>query len=239
MQICMQKEVKVDGKVRTDLNYPAGFMGEYVNMNRGRGGTTTRRLEYGAAAAYNWLLPHISCCTDVVQIPKTSDQFRLLYNTKGRFVLHRLVNDDEANYKLCRVNRVQISQKKIPFLVTNDGRTFRYPNPAIKVNDTVKVDLTLGKITDYIQFEVGNLCMINHGRNTGRVGIVQHIERHPGSFDIVEVKDSAGHVFATRLGNIFIIGKGPRPLITLPRGKGIKLSILEEKAVREKKTAQS
>jgi RS4NT (NUC023) domain/S4 domain len=26
--ICMQKLVKVDGKVRTDLNFPAGFMGE-------------------------------------------------------------------------------------------------------------------------------------------------------------------------------------------------------------------
>ena len=25
--ICMQKLVKVDGKVRTDLNFPAGFMG--------------------------------------------------------------------------------------------------------------------------------------------------------------------------------------------------------------------
>jgi ribosomal protein S4E len=26
--ICMQKQVKVDGKVRTDINYPAGFMGK-------------------------------------------------------------------------------------------------------------------------------------------------------------------------------------------------------------------
>jgi S4 domain/RS4NT (NUC023) domain len=26
--ICMQKLVKVDGKVRTDLNFPAGFMGK-------------------------------------------------------------------------------------------------------------------------------------------------------------------------------------------------------------------
>ncbi len=42
MQICMQREVKVDGKVRTDLNYPAGFMGEYVNVRIDRrGGTTT------------------------------------------------------------------------------------------------------------------------------------------------------------------------------------------------------
>lgn len=30
--ICKQKFVKVDGKVRTDLNYPAGFMGTWVGV---------------------------------------------------------------------------------------------------------------------------------------------------------------------------------------------------------------
>ena len=34
--------------------------------------------------------------------------------------------------------------------------------------------------------------MITGGRNLGRVGLVMHRERHPGSFDIVHVKDSAG-----------------------------------------------
>jgi small subunit ribosomal protein S4e len=29
MKIVMQRHIKVDGKVRTDPNYPAGFMGEY------------------------------------------------------------------------------------------------------------------------------------------------------------------------------------------------------------------
>jgi len=29
LAIVMQKLVKVDGKVRTDLNFPAGFMGSY------------------------------------------------------------------------------------------------------------------------------------------------------------------------------------------------------------------
>jgi len=32
-------------------------------------------------------------------------------------------------------------------------------------------------------------------------------ERHQGSFDIVHIKDSNGHVFATRLGYVFVIGK--------------------------------
>jgi len=44
----------------------------------------------------------------------------------------------------------------------------------------------------------GNLCMITGGHNLGRVGVIQHRERHPGSFDIVHIKDSLGHTYATR-----------------------------------------
>merc|ERR1711977_527531 len=76
-QIVMQRLVKVDGKVRTDPTYPAGFM-------------------------------------DVISIEKTGENFRLVYDTKGG----------------------------IPFLVTHDARTIRYPDPSIRVNDTVKVDLS-------------------------------------------------------------------------------------------------
>ena len=47
-------------------------------------------------------------------------------------------------------------------------------------------------------FNSGNICMVVGGRNMGRVGVVQTRERHPGSFDIVNVKDQAGHTFATR-----------------------------------------
>lgn len=41
----------------------------------------------------------------------------------------------------------------------------------------------------------------------GRIGVITNRERHPGSFDVVHVKDSTGNTFATRLSNIFIIGK--------------------------------
>lgn len=74
--------------------------------------------------------------------------------------------------------------------------------------------------------------MITGGRNLGRVGTVVNRERHPGSFDIVHVKDSQGHTFATRLNNVFIIGKGNKPYVSLPRGKGVKLSIAEERDKR-------
>ena len=46
---------------------------------------------------------------------------------------------------------------------------------------------------------------------------------------------SAGHTFATRLGAVFIIGQGSRPMVSLPKGKGIKLTIIEERSMRQAK----
>lgn len=74
--------------------------------------------------------------------------------------------------------------------------------------------------------------MITGGRNLGRVGTVVNREKHPGSFEVVHVKDANGHIFATRLTNVFIIGKGAKAYISLPKGKGIKLSVAEERDKR-------
>merc|ERR1711928_87859 len=63
-KIVMQRLIKVDGKVRTDPNYPAGFM-------------------------------------DVITIDKTGEFFRLVYDVKGRFAIHR-ITAEEAQYKLCK-----------------------------------------------------------------------------------------------------------------------------------------
>jgi small subunit ribosomal protein S4e len=189
--IVMQRLIKVDGKVRSDMFFPAGFM-------------------------------------DVVQIEKTKENFRLLYNTKGRFTLHKIVKE-EASYKLCRVKKVMRGPKGIPYCVTHDGRTIRYPDPDVKTNDTVRLDTESGKILDYVKFEPGNVVMISGGNNMGRVGVISHREKHPGSFEIVHIKDAVGHSFNTRLENVFVIGKGNKPWISLPKGNGIKLSVIEDR----------
>jgi small subunit ribosomal protein S4e len=212
--IVMRRLVKVDHKVRTDMNYPAGFM-------------------------------------DVISIDKTDENFRLLYDHKGRFVLHR-IGAEEAKFKLCRVKTVGQAKKatsghnpfstgqmaSIPYVTTNDGRTVRFPDPLIAVNDTVKLDLTTGKIVGLIKFEVGNLVMVTKGKNIGRVGFLHNLEKHPGSFDIVHIKDKAGNSFATRMENVFTIGTGGQSEVTLPRAKGIKLTIMEEREKSQKKKKQ-
>jgi small subunit ribosomal protein S4e len=191
----MERCVKVDGKVRTDYNFPAGFM-------------------------------------DVVELEKSNDRFRLMYDVKGRYVLHRL-DREEAQYKLCRINKVFVGPNKVPCAVTHDGRTLRYPDPDVKVNDTVKVSIETGKMSDILQFDLGAMVMLTKGHNCGRVGTLMHIEKHEGSFNIVTVKDSKGNTFATRLQNVFVIGSGTKPSVTLPKGRGIKKTILQERSEAE------
>merc|ERR1719482_2156548 len=137
--IVMQRLIKVDGKVRTDMFFPAGFM-------------------------------------DVVQIKK-----------------------------------IMRGPKATPYAVTHDGRTLRYPDPDIKPNDTIRLDINDGKIIDHVKFEAGNIVMISGGKNMGRVGVIVSRERHPGSFEIIHIKDAVGHTFATRLSNVFVIGQGSKP----------------------------
>ncbi|KAK9987141.1 hypothetical protein SO802_032092 [Lithocarpus litseifolius] len=114
---------------------------------------------------------------DVVSIPKSNENFRLLCDTKGRFCLHS-IRDEEAKFKLCKVCSVQFGQKG--------------------------------------------------GRNRGRVGDIKNREKCKATFETGHTQDATGHEFATRLGNVFTIGTGTKPWVSLPNGKGIKLTIIEE-----------
>jgi len=207
--IVMRRLVEVDGKARTDCNYPAGLM-------------------------------------DVIRLNKVNEVFRVLYDVKGRYVLHELKDAKEAGMKLCRVTSVSKAKKgtighnpfqagqagTIPFLVTHDGRTIRYPDPLIKKNDTISLDLKTGKIIGHVKFDVGHLAMVTKGANIGRVGVITSKEKHPGSFDIVHLKDKKNVPFATRSSNVFVIGDSEKAWISLPKAKGQKSTILEERSER-------
>jgi len=53
-----------------------------------------------------------------------------------------------------------------------------------------------------------------------------------GSYNIAHVKDVKGSHFSTRVSNILVIGDAKSSVISLPKGEGIKLSLIEERAIR-------
>ncbi|RKO86826.1 ribosomal family S4e-domain-containing protein [Blyttiomyces helicus] len=129
----------------------------------------------------------------VISIEKTGEHLGLVYDTKGCFAIHRITSE-EAQYKLCKVKKLEVGAKGTPFIVTHDGRTIPFSDPLIDVHDAVNLDLESGK-------------------------------RHHGGFDIVHMNDSVNRQFATRLGNVFVIGSGSKPWISLRA----RLTITEER----------
>jgi len=203
VMISMQKLVQVDGKIRTDPNFPAGLM-DVVTLG-----------------------PHNAAASD-----NSIDRFRLMYDVKGRFVLHK-IDAKEANFKLAKVVKQDFTGKAVSYIVTHDGRTIRYHDPIIKRNDSVLIDIRDGKVKDVIKMNIGNKVIVTKGKNRGRYGTLVSIERHPGSFDIVTVKDADGNSFATRYENIFAIAKADgKPLVSMPKGRGVATTILQEQRAR-------
>jgi small subunit ribosomal protein S4e len=182
--VLKQRFIKVDGRVRTDPKFPAGFM-------------------------------------DVVSIEKTGEKWRLLFDVKGRFVLHP-IKEGEKNVKICRVTKQLYGPNRTPFIVTNDGRCIQFPDPNIRVADSVVLDLETGAVKEWIRFKPGALACITGGANTGRVGEVVSVERHPGSFDIVHMKDAADNKFATRFSNVFVVGSGSTPVVSWLKLTGVR-----------------
>jgi len=216
LMIVMRRHIQVDHKVRTDIKYPVGFM-------------------------------------DVLSIKRTGEDFRLLFDTKGRFVLHSLKKyPKEVNIKLCKIKSVGKAKKasigknpflngmkgSIPYCVTTDGRTIRYPDPAISKHDTIQFNIVDKKIEKFVKFEAGNIAYVVRGKNHGRIGIISKIEKHPGAFDVVHLievtkKGRVPKPFTTRIDNVFCIGKGEKAWISLPKDAGVRLSVFEERDIRE------
>merc|ERR1719222_944456 len=166
---------------------------------------------------------------DVVQIEKTKENFRLLYTTKKRYHLQK-IGLEEAAYKLCRVRKLKLGLGATPYAI-------RYPDPAIRVGDTIRWNFEKSQMEDFVKFELGNVAMMSGGNNTGRVGIITHREKHPGSFEIVHLKDAAGNTWATRRANVFVLGPGNKPWVSLPRGNGVKLNIIEDRQIMMNKSS--
>jgi len=192
--IIRNKAIKIDGKVRTDKNYPAGFM-------------------------------------DVVSIPKLNLHYRILYTVGKKFCLQN-ITEQEAKFKICRVDNRRMENKAILTLTTSDGRTIKYADPDIKVGDSIKFDLEKQEMVEFYRLEVGKTGFAFRGKNIGCVGIIREIKDHVGGFQVVTLEDLNGRSFLTRGDNMMVIGENGESLVTLTKERGIKISELARSNIR-------
>jgi len=175
---------------------------------------------------------------DIVSIPKTGENFRMILDNKGRYYA-RPIDEKEAEWTVIRIVKKYKAKYGRANAIAHNGWTLAYPHPSIKVNDSVKVllgDKQDPEKQEVIKFKVGAEALCIGGRNKGRIGIISHRTKIPAQQDLVRVTDKKGSVFSTQLRNIFVIGDGKSKALVGYDGKnnGLRKTIMEERAERMK-----
>jgi small subunit ribosomal protein S4e len=152
---------------------------------------------------------------DVVSIPKTGQHFRILINELGKLVPHP-IEEGEASFKLCRVERKKIIRGGKVQIGLHDGRNLLLERPdEIRTRDVVKISLPEQKVLEIVPFEAGSLALIIDGKNAGRVGKIVEIKQLKSIQPNTVLLKADGESFETIVPYVFVIGK-EKPLISLP-----------------------
>jgi len=140
---------------------------------------------------------------DVVSIPKTKANYRMLLTDKGKLTLVK-ISDEEAKWKLCRLqNKTVVRGGKIQ-LNLHDGRNVVLKKNEYHTGDVLKIDLAgKKKIASSFPLAPGSLAMIVEGPHAGKTAVISEcIEMRGPSPNVVKFEDGT----ETVRNHVFVIG---------------------------------
>jgi len=148
---------------------------------------------------------------DTISIPKTKMNYRMLLTDKGKLTLVE-IKEDEAKWKLCRVEKkTKIRGGKIQ-LNLSGGRNIVLDENQYSTGDTLKIDVPEQKVLAVYSMAPGASAMIMNGALAGKIETIAERVIVKGSADDI-VRFKSGEETVSR--NVFIIGKS-KPEIKLP-----------------------
>jgi small subunit ribosomal protein S4e len=153
---------------------------------------------------------------DIISIPKMKNDYRILFNNRGKLTLVPIASKD-ASWKLCRIENKTIVKGKQIQLNLHDGNNQIVKKDEYKTGDVLKIAFKDKKINEIYKFEKGTVSMIIGGSHIGEVANIEDIEIIPSSKpNVVKVKGKTD--FSTIQDYVFPIGKA-KPVIELPEVK--------------------
>ena len=148
---------------------------------------------------------------DVISIPEIEEHYRVLLDSKGRFRLVK-ITEEEAKWKLSRIeNKTVVKGGKLQ-LNMHDGRNILVEEDDYKTGDTLKISVPEQEIMEKIPLKKGYLALITGGMHAGEIAEIDEviITRSPMP-NIVKLKE-----FSTIKPYVFPIGKD-KPIVELPK----------------------
>jgi len=161
---------------------------------------------------------------DVVSIPEINKTYRIVPSEKG-LILHP-VSEEEAKFKICRIENKKTLDKGNIELNLHDGRNLllrvedpQKPNEDVfSTLDALKISVPKQEILEHLKLEKGALVVFADGNNVGKYGTVTTIVEQTGQKRtnfLITIQDETGEAFQTVLNYAFVVGD-KKPKISLP-----------------------
>lgn len=161
---------------------------------------------------------------DVISLRDAQKSYRVMPSRKG-LILHP-INEEEAKFKLCRVEGKKSVNNGHVQVGLHDGSTMLVKiadpkNPqedVYKIFDTVKLSLPKKEAVEHVKMKQNDFAIIIGGKNIGRCGKITEIEEATGKKRksmLATIEDSEGNRYQTILDFVFAIGESS-PLVSLP-----------------------
>lgn len=148
---------------------------------------------------------------DVVSLPTIGKHYRMLLDSRGKFLLTEIA-EDRAKWKLCRIeNKTYVTGGRLQ-LNLHDGRNILVNDDIYKTGDVLKIELPTQKIIEAFKMVQGNVSMVISGGSAGEILVIdEQIEERSSSPNLVRFKNGK----MTVKDNVFVIGN-KTPEIMLP-----------------------
>jgi small subunit ribosomal protein S4e len=146
---------------------------------------------------------------DVISLPVSNENFRVLLNKKGKLVLIK-IDKENAKLLLGKILGKKKLRKGLIQINFFEGRNYLLKKKSTyKIGDTLVFQIPDQKIMDHIEFNKNNMVLLTGGKHIGEYGTIQRIEK-----GMIEIKNSSGNKILTSKEHAFLIGKD-KPLIKL------------------------
>jgi len=140
---------------------------------------------------------------DVISIPETKDNFRLLIDRLGKFRLMR-ITPEEAKWKFVRIEDKTTVKGGKTQLNCHDGRNILLKMDAQKTGNTLKISLPDQKVLGTLEYKKGNTVYLIGGSHIGQLCTIDETMITKSSAqNIVKFKEG----FSTVKDYVFVVGE--------------------------------
>ena len=184
--ILFERNIKVDGKIRRNDDYPVGLMDviEISGMNK----------------AYRLLPTH-----------KRGLSLHAIDGEEKEFKLCKIVNKTTV-----KGGHLQLNLHDGRNILVKTSDPTHHEEDVYATLDLLKVKIPNSEILSHLKFDEGVLALVTAGKNTGRLGKIVKVENEADSISsTITLEDDEANTFETIADYVFPIGKGD-PWISLP-----------------------